>query len=175
MNKMKLSGISGGIDKEMLVSIDENRSLTYREFDELTDKFAKWAMDVVGVQPGSCVSLVKTNSPEFVVVWFAMAKIGVKTALLNHNLTGFPLANCLKLAAAESKPKNGTPRNIIIYDIQSEEKLKDEEVLRTIAEDGMQFEFWSYNGGDISAVPQGLPHGHTWQRYLPKSFQFLCV
>lgn len=144
--------------------MDEQRSMTYREFDELTDKFAKWAIEVVGVRPGSCVSLVKTNSPEFVVVWFAMAKIGVKTALLNHNLTGFPLANSLKLAAAESKPNTGKPRNIIIYGKNSEEKLKDEEVLRTIAEDGLQFEFWCYNGGDISAVPQDLGYGHTWQR-----------
>ena len=147
----------------MLVYVDEERSLTYKQVDELSDKFAKWAQEKCGVQPGSCVSLVMRNCPEFVIVWFAIAKIGAKTALINNNLVGMPLANCLKLAAAESKPTNGDDaKNIVIYGKSSEESLADLELLKMIAEDGLNFEFWQFNGGGrVEELPS--PGGsHTW-------------
>lgn len=148
--------IKANPNKELLVFVDEERSLTYKEVDERSDKFAKWAQEICGVQPGSCVSLVMRNCPEFVIVWFAMAKIGAKTALINHNLTGMPLANCIKLAAAESQPLNDDDesKNIVIYGKSSEESLTDEALLETISKDGLQFEFWQYNGNDkVGEVP----------------------
>jgi len=144
--------------RDCLAYVDENRSYTYAEMDERINKFANWGISI-GLKTGDCVSLMKENSPEFVVVWIAMAKIGAKTALINHNLTGAPLANCLKLAAKEGSGE----KNVIIYGASCEEQLKDEKVLQEIAGIG-EFHFFSYentvDGYDGEIKQEG---GNTWQ------------
>lgn len=157
------SAIKKNPGKEFLVYVDDDRSMTYAEFDEISDRIAKWAQNVLDVGPGSCVSLVKANSIEFILVWYSMAKLGAKTALINHTLSGFPLANCLKLAANSNSPASGEKRNVVIYGSDSQERLSDDEVLSSLEESG-SFEFWLYNGGgNIEKPPDGLGHGHTWQ------------
>ena len=148
-------------DKEFLVFADEDRSLTYREVDEKSDRFAKWAQENCGVTPGSCVSLVMANCPEFVIVWLAMAKIGAKTALINYNLTGKPLANCLLLAAAESL-SGEEGKNVVIYGQSSEESLADADLLKTLGEEGKVFEFWQYTGTGKAGDLPTTEGGHTW-------------
>lgn len=78
----------------------EGRSTTYAEFDAEASRFANWAL-AQGLKAGDCVALFMENRPSYVAVWAGMAKIGVVTALINHNLEGEALAHCVNIANAK--------------------------------------------------------------------------
>ncbi len=57
-------------------------SLTYRELEALTNSFAN-ALIQLGVKQGDRVCLFMTNRPEFVISWFAIARIGATISPMN--------------------------------------------------------------------------------------------
>src|SRR5258708_15957654 len=57
-------------------------SLTYRELDALVNAFANALLDL-GIRKGERVCLLMTNRPEFLVSWFALARIGVIISPMN--------------------------------------------------------------------------------------------
>ena len=78
----------------------EGKSLTYGEFDAAASRFANWAL-AQGLKAGDCVALFMENRPEYVAAWTGFAKIGVVTALINHNLEGDALAHCVNISGAK--------------------------------------------------------------------------
>ena len=77
----------------------EGRSWTYAQFDARANRIANWALRE-GLQAGDCVALFMENRPDYVAVWTGLAKIGVVTALINHNLEGEALAHCVNISGA---------------------------------------------------------------------------
>jgi acyl-CoA synthetase (AMP-forming)/AMP-acid ligase II len=59
-----------------------DRSLTYRELDALTNQFAH-ALLSIGIKQGERVCLLMTNRPEFVIVCYAIARMGAIFSPLN--------------------------------------------------------------------------------------------
>ncbi|MBN9392998.1 MAG: long-chain fatty acid--CoA ligase [Chloroflexi bacterium] len=57
-------------------------SLTYRELDGLVNSFANALLEL-GVKQGDRVCLFMTNRPEFIVSWFAIARIGATISPMN--------------------------------------------------------------------------------------------
>lgn len=78
---------------------DETRSLTYRQFEALANRYANWARSR-NLKRSDVIALVMQNRVEYVAAWFGFSKIGVATALINHNLTGQALAHCLTISNA---------------------------------------------------------------------------
>jgi len=60
-------------------------------------RWAQWFLDQ-GIQPGDLVAMYMKNSPEFIIVWFAMLCIGAAPAFINYNLEGNALLHCLGVA-----------------------------------------------------------------------------
>lgn len=60
----------------------ENQSLTYAEVEARTDKLARAFRDA-GVAKGDSVCLMLPNGPEFVLTWFAVARVGAVTVPIN--------------------------------------------------------------------------------------------
>ena len=54
-----------------------DRTLSYREVDELSDRVA-WALAALGVGPGGRVGLFAPNSIEYVLAMLATWKLGAK-------------------------------------------------------------------------------------------------
>ncbi|MEJ0022467.1 MAG: long-chain-acyl-CoA synthetase [Alphaproteobacteria bacterium] len=77
----------------------DGRSVTYAEFDALTNQVAHWGRGQ-GLKRGDVVALFAFNSIEFLAVWMGLCKIGVVTALINTNLTSAALAHCINIAGA---------------------------------------------------------------------------
>lgn len=75
----------------------EGQDITYAEFDRRANQFAHWGLSV-GLAKGDCVALFMENRPDYIAFWAGMAKIAVKTALINYNLTGAGLSHCVKVA-----------------------------------------------------------------------------
>src|SRR5215467_2637472 len=66
--------VSDGTEHRKIANIcDVN--LSYRELDALVNAFAN-ALLGLGIRKGDRVCLLMTNRPEFVVSWFALARIG---------------------------------------------------------------------------------------------------
>eukprot|EP00007_Cunea_sp_BSH-02190019_P010190 CAMPEP_0174239278 /NCGR_PEP_ID=MMETSP0417-20130205/14068_1 /TAXON_ID=242541 /ORGANISM="Mayorella sp, Strain BSH-02190019" /LENGTH=708 /DNA_ID=CAMNT_0015318209 /DNA_START=145 /DNA_END=2267 /DNA_ORIENTATION=- len=78
------------------------RSYTYAELDAASTSVAHWALHVARIQPGSVVSLLMENRPEFIMIWLGLAKIGVTISCVNTSLRGEQLLHCLRVAKARS-------------------------------------------------------------------------
>ena len=78
----------------------EGRLTTYGEFDAQANRIAHWALSQ-GLKAGDCVALFMENRPDYVAVWAGLSKVGVVTALINHNLEGHALAHCVNIAEAK--------------------------------------------------------------------------
>ena len=61
----------------------KNRALTYTEVDSVSNRFAKSLQDE-GVVKGDRVAIKLPNSPEFIVAWFACAKLGAVAVPINY-------------------------------------------------------------------------------------------
>ena len=78
---------------------DETRSLTYRQFEALANRYANWARSR-NLKRSDVIALVMHNRVEYVAAWYGFSKVGVATALINNNLTGQALAHCLTISNA---------------------------------------------------------------------------
>ena len=65
----------------------EGQEITYADFEARANRFAHWGLSV-GLKKGDTVALFMENRPDYIAFWAGMAKIAVKTALINYNLTG---------------------------------------------------------------------------------------
>ncbi len=77
----------------------EGQSLTYAEFDALANRYAHWAV-ACGLRRGDTVALFAQNCPDYVAVWHGLSKVGVVTALVNHQLAGAALVHSLHICNA---------------------------------------------------------------------------
>jgi len=72
-------------------------NLTYRELDALVNAFANALLDL-GIRKGDRVCLLMTNRPEFIISWFALARIGAIISPMNPSYkereVAYQLNNC---------------------------------------------------------------------------------
>jgi fatty-acyl-CoA synthase len=86
--------------------ISDSETLTYAGLNARANRYARWVM-ANGVRKGDAVCLLMPNRPEYVAVWLGIARAGGVTALLNTNLAGRALANCIDIVK---------PAHIIVAD-----------------------------------------------------------
>jgi Acyl-CoA synthetases (AMP-forming)/AMP-acid ligases II len=55
-----------------------------------------------GLKKGDSVALMLENRPEFVCLWLGLSKLGVITALINHNLRQNSLLHCINIAGVSA-------------------------------------------------------------------------
>ena len=67
---------------ENVAIVSRDTSLTYRELDALANRFAR-ALARRGVKRGECVSLFVANCPEYVIAFYASARIGAVVSPMN--------------------------------------------------------------------------------------------
>jgi fatty-acyl-CoA synthase len=83
---------------ELAFEMDQVR-LTWGDVDRLTSKAAHVLSDL-GVKKGDVVALLGTNSPFYLVLIFAITRVGATAALINNHLEGSPLAHALRVSTA---------------------------------------------------------------------------
>ena len=77
----------------------EDTRWTYADLEQRANRYAAWAL-AQQIAPGATIALFMENRPDYLAVWFGMAKVGVATALINTQLTGAGLAHCIDTAGA---------------------------------------------------------------------------
>ncbi|XP_059495197.1 long-chain fatty acid transport protein 2-like [Stegostoma tigrinum] len=79
----------------------EGRTLSYSELDRQSNQVARIVQRRAGLQRGHCVAILLSNTPLFVSVWLALAKLGCPVAFLNFNIKGKSLLHCFKCCASQ--------------------------------------------------------------------------
>ncbi len=86
---------------ENVAVVSKDTNLTYRELDALTNSFANALLEQ-GVSKGQKVGLFMTNRPEYIISWFAIARIGAVISPLNPSYkereVAYQLENCEAVA-----------------------------------------------------------------------------
>ncbi|KAL2130073.1 hypothetical protein VTI74DRAFT_6930 [Chaetomium olivicolor] len=76
----------------------EDKSYTYAQAYDTVLRYATWLKDRRGVKKGEMVALDFQNTDTFIFLVLALWALGAVPALINYNLTGQPLAHCVKKA-----------------------------------------------------------------------------
>ena len=82
-------------DADALVFPQFNTRLTYREFDQQVDSVAR-SLLALGLQQGDHIAIWATNWPQWVLLQFASARIGVVLVCINPAYRSSELAYVLK-------------------------------------------------------------------------------
>ncbi|KAF2189819.1 long-chain fatty acid transporter-like protein [Zopfia rhizophila CBS 207.26] len=77
--------------------IFEDRTYTYAQFFSCLTRVGNWLIDELEIEIGEVVAVDGGNSPEYLMLWFALDAIGAVTSFVNWNLTGEGLVHCVKL------------------------------------------------------------------------------
>ncbi len=87
--------------RELPFALFEGRSLSFGELNEGANRIAHAAL-ALGLKAGDVVALMMDNYPEFPMVWLGLAKVGIRTALLNTSARGRILGHALEQTAARA-------------------------------------------------------------------------
>lgn len=85
----------------------EGKEWTYRQFYEATNRVGHWLIKELGVKKGEIVGLDGGNSPEYLMLWFALDGIGAVPSFVNCNLTGDSLLHCVKVSLSPPRKFHG--------------------------------------------------------------------
>ena len=83
---------------DALAVISGDARLSYGQLSGLSNRYARWAL-ANGVRVGDVVGLMMRNSADYLALWLGVTHVGGVVALLNTNLVGASLADCIAAAA----------------------------------------------------------------------------
>ncbi|KAL2778760.1 long-chain fatty acid transport protein 6 [Daubentonia madagascariensis] len=75
--------------------IYEGDIYTYQDVDKRSSRVAHVFLDHSSLKKGDTVALLMSNEPDFVHIWFGLAKLGCVVAFLNSNIRSNSLLNCI--------------------------------------------------------------------------------
>lgn len=81
--------------------IDVDRTFTFRELDDLSDKFAS-ALAAEGVSKGDHIGLLAPNCVEFVIAFYGIIKVGAVATTINSGYREREIAHQLNDSAAQT-------------------------------------------------------------------------
>lgn len=76
--------------------IFEGDIYTYEDVDKRSSRVAHVFLNHSELQRGDTVALLMSNEPDFVHVWFGLAKLGCVVAFLNSNIRSNSLLHCIR-------------------------------------------------------------------------------
>ncbi|XP_019937961.2 long-chain fatty acid transport protein 6 [Paralichthys olivaceus] len=82
--------------------IFEGNVHTYREIEQRSNRLAHVFLESVNLRKGDCVAMLMSNEPDFLCVWFGLAKVGCSVAFLNTNIKTKSLLHCFNCCGAKT-------------------------------------------------------------------------
>lgn len=78
----------------------DGRIHTYRDVDSRSNRLANVFHHTARLKKGECVAVLMSNEPDFISVWFGLAKAGCSVAFLNTNIKSKSLLHCFSCCGA---------------------------------------------------------------------------
>lgn len=78
----------------------DGRVHTYRDVDRRSNRLANVFHHTAKLKKGDCVAVLMSNEPDFLCVWFGLAKAGCSVAFLNTNIKSKSLLHCFTCCGA---------------------------------------------------------------------------
>ncbi|XP_013870596.1 long-chain fatty acid transport protein 6 [Austrofundulus limnaeus] len=75
---------------------------TYRDVERRSNRLAGVFLHQVRLKKGECVALLMNNEPDFLCVWFGLAKVGCSVAFLNTSIKSKSLLHCFNCCGAKT-------------------------------------------------------------------------
>lgn len=82
--------------------IYEGMVYTYQDVDRRSNRVAQVFLHYGNLKKGDTVALLMGNGPDFIHVWFGLAKMGFIVAFLNINIHSRSLLHCINTCAAKA-------------------------------------------------------------------------
>ena len=82
--------------------IYEGKVHTYQDVDRRSNRVAQVFLHCGHLKKGDTVALLMGNGPDFIHVWFGLAKLGCVVAFLNFNVHSRSLLHCINACAAKA-------------------------------------------------------------------------
>lgn len=76
--------------------IYEGNIHTYQDVDKRSSRVAHVFLNHSTLKKGDTVALLMSNEPDFIHVWFGLAKLGCVVAFLNSNIRSNSLLHCIR-------------------------------------------------------------------------------
>ncbi|XP_068562211.1 long-chain fatty acid transport protein 2 [Cebidichthys violaceus] len=80
----------------------ENQTLTYRDVDRRSNRFANAFRTEGSLKQGDIVALLMFNEPDFICAWLGLCKLGCEVAFLNVNIKAKSLLHCFHSCGART-------------------------------------------------------------------------
>ncbi|XP_024212491.2 long-chain fatty acid transport protein 6 isoform X2 [Pan troglodytes] len=99
--------------------IYEGDIYTYQDVDKRSSRVAHVFLNHSSLKRGDTVALLMSNEPDFVHVWFGLAKLGCVVAFLNTNIRSNSLLNCIRACGPRALVVGaGLPKAAVISQLQ---------------------------------------------------------
>ncbi|XP_063310229.1 long-chain fatty acid transport protein 6 [Pelobates fuscus] len=86
-------------DKAFLIY--QGQVYTYRDVDRRSNRVARVFINYSSLKKGDTVAMLMNNEPDFLNVWFGLAKIGCLVGFLNYNIRSRSLLHCFHSCGAK--------------------------------------------------------------------------
>ncbi|XP_023473528.2 long-chain fatty acid transport protein 6 isoform X2 [Equus caballus] len=100
--------------------IYEGDTYTYEDVDKMSSRVAHVFLNHSTLKRGDTVALLMSNEPDFVHVWFGLAKLGCVVAFLNSNVRSNSLLHCIRSCEPRALVVGaGLPKAAVISQLQA--------------------------------------------------------
>lgn len=136
---------------DKIAVIDGDRTFTYRELNELSDKFGA-ALAASGISKGDRIGLLAPNCVEFVIAFYGIAKIGAIATTINSGYREREIAHQLNDSQAETLIVHDALKEMA--DAASELAAGLNRTIRISPDSSDSSSFWGMIEGSTSALPE---------------------
>ena len=137
-------------DVTQFIFVDNDEHVTRSAVEQKANQIAHWAQTKkINLKQADTVALIMFNRAEYVPFWLGVSKVGVRTALLNTNITGKALVHSVTVSLEKATSK------VLVVDTELRKVLQDE--VKEIAKAGVKVFFWDEISAEIEQLPTSRP------------------
>lgn len=154
-------------DVIQFIFVESDEHMSRSGLERRANQIAHWSQgSTINLKQKDTVALMMFNRPDFVAFWLGVSKAGVRTALLNTNITGKAFLHSVTVSVEASTTK------ILIVDETLRDKLVDE--VAELSKQGIMVLFWDVVSQQLEGLPTTRPP-RSWRSSVKESDPFLYI
>lgn len=154
-------------DVIQFIFVENDEHVSRCGLERRANQIAHWSQrPTINLKQHDTVALMMLNRADFVAFWLGVSKAGVRTALLNTNITGKAFLHSVTVSVAASTAK------ILIVDEELRDTLSSE--VAELQQQGITVYFWDVVSKQLADCPTTRPL-RSWRSTVKESDPFLYI